>query len=126
MKLLEFAVAPLATANLNYTKPVCVCATAASRREREGRRMNTQPESTTPRDCDEFQQQLPELFDSEENMLAHAHLQSCKNCSSLGGAIWSTSPRRRNCCCPSTTPVRRLDNIQHALSHAAKDGNKSS
>ena len=43
----------------------------------------TSKQTHTPRDCDEFQQQLPELFDSEQDLSAHAHLQTCKNCSAL-------------------------------------------
>jgi len=33
--------------------------------------------------CDEFQQQLPELFESGIDLDKHAHLQSCDNCAAL-------------------------------------------
>ena len=80
----------------------------------------------TPRDCDEFQQQLPELFDSEENMLAHAHLQSCKNCSSLVRDLEYIAAQAK-LLLPIHDPGPAVwDNIQHALSRESKDGNKSS
>ena len=33
--------------------------------------------------CAEFQEQLPELFESGQNLSNHEHLKSCENCSAL-------------------------------------------
>lgn len=37
----------------------------------------------TPRECNEFQNQLPELFDSSADLVHHPHLSTCANCSAL-------------------------------------------
>jgi hypothetical protein len=34
-------------------------------------------------DCAEFQQSLPELFETHANLSTHQHLQHCENCSAL-------------------------------------------
>jgi hypothetical protein len=36
-----------------------------------------------PISCDDFQQQLPELFESGGDLTAEEHLQICENCSAL-------------------------------------------
>ena len=43
----------------------------------------TSEKSHTPRECDVFQQQLPDFFDKEEDLVEHPHLKACENCSSL-------------------------------------------
>jgi hypothetical protein len=47
----------------------------------------TQPQKDTnkalPMSCAEFQQQLPELFESGGNLAGEQHLQTCDNCSGL-------------------------------------------
>ncbi len=40
-------------------------------------------DSRTPKECEEFQRQLPELFDSDQDLLANSHVETCENCSSL-------------------------------------------
>ena len=45
---------------------------------KDARSMN----GTTP-DCAAFQDQLPSLFESGENLQAQPHLKTCENCSSL-------------------------------------------
>lgn len=37
----------------------------------------------TPRECAEFQEQLPEFFDTGADLGSHPHLASCENCSAL-------------------------------------------
>lgn len=37
----------------------------------------------TSKECDDFQQQLPELFDSNADLIDHPHLSTCANCSAL-------------------------------------------
>lgn len=39
--------------------------------------------SSTPLECAEFQQQLPEIFDSGISVADHPHLKTCTRCSSL-------------------------------------------
>ncbi len=39
--------------------------------------------SRTPTECNEFQQQLPEFFDTGADLLDHPHLKTCGTCSSL-------------------------------------------
>jgi hypothetical protein len=47
----------------------------------------TQPERDSgkalPMNCAEFQQQLPELFESGRNLAEEEHLKTCENCSGL-------------------------------------------
>ena len=47
----------------------------------------TQPQrdksGALPAECAEFQQQLPELFESGRNLAEESHLQTCENCSRL-------------------------------------------
>ncbi len=43
----------------------------------------TSDTSRKPTDCEAFQQQLPEFFDAEKDLIEHPHLKSCENCSSL-------------------------------------------
>ncbi len=43
----------------------------------------TSDQNRTPRECEAFQQQLPEFFDAEKDLIEHPHLQTCENCSSL-------------------------------------------
>ena len=40
--------------------------------------------SQTPTECNEFQQQLPEFFDSGADLLDHPHLETCETCSRAG------------------------------------------
>ncbi len=79
-----------------------------------------------PRDCDEFQQQLPELFDSEQDLLDHPHLQTCKNCSALVRDLEYIAAQAK-LLLPIHDPSPAVwDNIQHALARESKGGNKSS
>lgn len=80
----------------------------------------------TPRECDDFQQQLPQFFDSDEDLLTHAHLQTCQNCSSLVRDLEYIAAQAK-LLLPIHDPSPAVwDNIQHALSREGKDGNKSS
>jgi hypothetical protein len=86
----------------------------------------TSKQTHTPRDCDEFQQQLPELFDSEQDLSEHGHLQSCKNCSALVRDLEYIAAQAK-LLLPIHDPSPAVwDNIQHSLSRQAKGGNKSS
>ena len=80
----------------------------------------------TPRDCDEFQQQLPGLFDSEQDLQTQTHLQTCKNCSALVRDLEYIAAQAK-LLLPIHDPSPAVwDNIQHALSREAKDSSKSS
>ena len=86
----------------------------------------TSKQTHTPQDCDGFQRQLPELFDSEQDLSAHAHLQTCKNCSALVRDLEYIAAQAK-LLLPIHDPSPAVwDNIQHALSSEAKGGNKSS
>jgi len=37
----------------------------------------------TPQQCNQFQEQLPELFDSGADLSQEEHLKSCENCAAL-------------------------------------------
>lgn len=42
-----------------------------------------EPSSGRKMSCAEFQQHLPELFESGADLSAHEHLQGCENCAAL-------------------------------------------
>lgn len=86
----------------------------------------TSDRSQTPKDCDEFQRQLPELFDSDEDLVQHPHLQTCTNCSALVRDLEYIAAQAK-LLLPIHDPSPAVwNNIQNALSRQAKDGNKSS
>jgi hypothetical protein len=39
--------------------------------------------TNTPKECSEFQEQLPDFFDSGADSIEHPHLNTCENCSAL-------------------------------------------
>ncbi|HET9086154.1 MAG TPA: hypothetical protein VFN53_01385 [Acidobacteriaceae bacterium] len=39
--------------------------------------------TNTPKECSEFQEQLPDFFDSGGDRIEHPHLNTCANCSAL-------------------------------------------
>jgi hypothetical protein len=43
----------------------------------------TSDHNHTSAECNEFQQQLPDFFESEADLIEHPHLKTCENCSSL-------------------------------------------
>ena len=45
----------------------------------------TQDRNLTPSECSEFQERLPEFFDSGADLtgIEHPHLKTCENCSAL-------------------------------------------
>lgn len=86
----------------------------------------TSDRSQTPQDCDEFQRQLPEFFDSDEDLLQHPHLQTCTNCSSLVHDLEYIAAQAK-LLLPIHDPSPAVwDNIQSVLSRQAKSGNKNS
>ena len=86
----------------------------------------TSDRTHTPRDCDEFQRQLPELFDSDRDLLAHAHLQTCENCSLLVRDLEYIAAQAK-LLLPIHDPSPAVwDNIQNALARQSRDDDKSS
>ena len=86
----------------------------------------TSKQTHTPRDCDEFQRQLPELFDSEQDLAANPHLRTCENCSALVRDLEYIAAQAK-LLLPIHDPSPAVwDNIQSALAKVSKDGNKSS
>ena len=82
--------------------------------------------SQTPKDCEEFQQQLPEFFDSDQDLLQHSHLQSCSNCSSLVRDLEYIAAQAK-LLLPIHDPSPAVwENIQSALIRASKDDEKNS
>lgn len=83
----------------------------------------TSERSQTPKDCDEFQQQLPELFESDQDLSQHPHLRDCANCASLVRDLEYIAAQAK-LLLPIHDPSPAVwDNIQHALSHQSNDDN---
>ena len=81
----------------------------------------TSKQTQTPRDCDEFQRQLPEIFDSGRDLTAHPHLQTCRNCSALVRDLEYIAAQAK-LLLPIHDPSPAVwDNIQDALSREPKD-----
>jgi hypothetical protein len=86
----------------------------------------TSKHTHTPRDCDEFQRQLPDFFDSEQDLLDHAHLQSCENCSALVRDLEYIAAQAK-LLLPIHDPSPAVwDNIQSALAKEPWSGDKNS
>jgi hypothetical protein len=86
----------------------------------------TSDRSQTPRECDEFQQRLPEYFDSDLDLLQHPHVQTCTNCSSLVRDLEYIAAQAK-LLLPIHDPSPAVwQNIHSALTRQAKDDDKSS
>ncbi|MHB8302382.1 MAG: anti-sigma factor [Acidobacteriaceae bacterium] len=73
----------------------------------------------TPEECNEFQQQLPEYFESGADTIAHAHLRTCENCSSLVRDLQYIAAQAK-LLLPIHDPSPAVwENISHALSKKA-------
>ena len=82
--------------------------------------------SRTPTECNEFQQQLPEFFDSGADLMEHPHLKSCPTCSSLVRDLNYIAAQAK-LLLPIHDPSPAVwENIHGALSRQNKDGNKKS
>lgn len=86
----------------------------------------TSKQTHTPRECDEFQRQLPDLFDTEQDLRDHAHLQTCENCAALVRDLEYIAAQAK-LLLPIHDPSPAVwNNIQSALAHEPKGGNKNS
>jgi hypothetical protein len=45
--------------------------------------MNDEPKQNDNQECAEFQDRMPELFESEADVSKEEHLESCENCAEL-------------------------------------------
>jgi len=86
----------------------------------------TSKQTHTRQDCDEFQRQLPDLFDSEQDLPTNAHLQSCENCSALVRDLEYIAAQAK-LLLPIHDPSPAVwDNIQNALAKQPRSGDKHS
>ncbi|MES2221318.1 MAG: hypothetical protein V4587_10170 [Acidobacteriota bacterium] len=86
----------------------------------------TTKQTHAPRDCYKFQRQLPDLFDSEQDLSSLDHLQTCENCSALVRDLEYIAAQAK-LLLPIHDPSPAVwDNIQHALAKEPKGGNKNS
>ena len=85
----------------------------------------TQPRKDTsealPMNCVEFQQRLPELFESGGNLAGERHLQDCENCSALVRDLQYIAQQAR-LLLPIHDPSPTVwENIQSALKKGCPD-----
>lgn len=67
--------------------------------------------------CAEFQEKLPELFESQSELTEHEHLKSCENCAALVRDLEYIASQAR-LLLPIHDPSPAVwDNIQEALRH---------
>ncbi|MHB1856154.1 MAG: hypothetical protein ACYCPM_01825 [Acidobacteriaceae bacterium] len=86
----------------------------------------TSNRSRTFIECEEFQRQLPEIFDSGQDLLVHRHMQSCQNCSSLVRDLEYIAAQAK-LLLPIHDPSPAVwENIHNALTRQQKDDDKSS
>lgn len=69
--------------------------------------------------CAEFQEQLPELFESGSVVSDHSHLQSCKNCRSLVRDLEYIAEQARDLMAPVDPGDGVWQNIQSAIREEA-------
>ncbi len=82
----------------------------------------TAEKSTTPVECAEFQQQLPEIFDSGVSIADHPHLKTCALCSSLVRDLEYIAAQAK-LIMPIHDPSPAVwENIQSALQQDGKQG----
>lgn len=80
----------------------------------------------TPKECSEFQQQLPELLDSDTDLANHPHLKTCETCSALVRDLEYIAAQAK-LLLPIHDPSPAVwENIHSALSRQPKEHSKSS
>lgn len=86
----------------------------------------TSKTSRTPTECNEFQQKLPEFFDSDADLMDHPHLKTCPTCSSLVRDL-DYIAQQAKLLLPIHDPSPAVwENIHRELSRETKDGNGKS
>jgi len=86
----------------------------------------TSNRSHTPEECSEFQQQLPEFFETGGNLLEHPHLKTCETCSSLVRDLEYIAAQAK-LLLPIHDPSPAVwENIHNALAKEPRSGNKNS
>jgi hypothetical protein len=77
-------------------------------------------------DCAEFQDRLPELFESGKNLSSEAHLKTCENCAALVRDLEYIAQQAK-LLLPLRDPSPGVwDNIQSAIQHDANQAGKQS
>lgn len=86
----------------------------------------TSNHSHTPKECSEFQEQLPDLFESAANLDGHDHLKTCENCSALVRDLEYIAAQAK-LLLPIHDPSPAVwENIHSALAKNSKDGEGNS
>lgn len=86
----------------------------------------TSKSSHTPAECHEFQEQLPDLFDSGADLNDHAHLKSCENCAALVRDLEYIAAQAK-LLLPIHDPSPAVwENIHNALAENSRGGGKNS
>ncbi|MGC1783307.1 MAG: hypothetical protein WA708_12360 [Acidobacteriaceae bacterium] len=86
----------------------------------------TQNRTHTSKECIEFQDQLPEFFESDADLLEHPHLKTCENCSALVRDLEYIAAQAK-LLLPIHDPSPAVwENIHNALARNAKNGEENS
>ncbi len=86
----------------------------------------TSHRSHTPKECNEFQQQLPEFFESGADHIEHPHLKTCATCSSLVQDLEYIASQAK-LLLPIHDPSPAVwENIHNALSRESNNDDKNS
>ena len=80
----------------------------------------------TPQECNEFQEQLPDLFDSGADLSQQEHLKNCENCAALVRDLEYIAAQAK-LLLPIHDPSPAVwQNIHNALSRKPGDGGEQS
>jgi hypothetical protein len=80
----------------------------------------------TPAECNKFQQQLPDFFDSGADLIEHPHLDTCETCSSLVRDLEYIAAQAK-LLLPIHDPSPAVwENIHSALAKEPRNGDKTS
>ena len=82
--------------------------------------------SHTPKECSEFQETLPEFFDSGADLTDNSHVKTCENCSALVRDLEYIAAQAK-LLLPIHDPSPAVwENIHSALARAPKNDEESS
>ena len=86
----------------------------------------TSDRTHTPKDCSEFQEQLPGLFDSGADLVEDPHVKTCENCAALVRDLEYIAAQAK-LLLPLHDPSPAVwENIHSALSRESKNDKENS
>jgi hypothetical protein len=86
----------------------------------------TSNHSRTPKECNEFQQQLPEFFESGGDLIEHSHLKTCETCAALVRDLEYIAAQAK-LLLPIHDPSPAVwENIHNALARQSNNGEENS